>query len=208
MSPLVVIHSGLCGSRGIESKSHEEVVQMQRDNQLPTTVCCDVSPTQILQDSEINHGTTDCTFVFDKMHDLTPPVNFVTQDGRLESIVYKALTNHKQKVASENTSSVSGQPDAAVVRSLDVTDNCPSDEISFPSYAEQSLKNMNMLNSRVDYDICSNQGSGEVQVQLFEACVNKETASRVPSEISVAEETQEMLAGAPTSSTTSLETEN
>jgi hypothetical protein len=206
MSPLVVIHSGLCGSRGMESKSHE-VVQMQRDSQLHTTVCCDVSPTQILQDSEIKHGTTGCTFVFDKTHDLALPVNFVTQDGQLESIVYKALTNHRQKVASENTSSVSGQPDAAVVRSPDVTDNCPSDEISLPNYAEQSLKNMSML-TRVDYDICSNEGSGEVQVQLFEACVNKETASRVPSEISVAEETQEMLAGAPTSSATSLETEN
>jgi hypothetical protein len=210
-SPLVAIQSDLCGSIDTKSTSLEEVVQMQRNSQLHTTAFCDVRSKQIVQDTEIKQGTTNHAFVFDKTHDLSPPANFAKQDGRLESIVYEVLNNHMQKMTSENTSVAGGLPDTAVIHSPDFTDNFPGDEISLPSYAEQSLKNMHSLNSRVDYGICtsiSNDGSVEVQAHLFGACVNKETASRVPSEISISEETQEMLAGAPHSSATSLESEN
>ncbi|GJN31722.1 hypothetical protein PR202_gb20156 [Eleusine coracana subsp. coracana] len=185
MSPLVGIQSDLCGSIDMKCTSLEEVVQMQRQSQL------DATPKQVLQDREIKHATTDYTFVFDKNHDLALPANFVTQDGRLESIVYEALNNHTQKMASENTSSVYA--------------------ISLPNSVQQSLENVNMLNSRIDYGICKSacdEGSGEIQGRLIETCVNEETASCVPSEISVAEETEEILAGAPNSSATSLETEN
>ncbi|TVU46641.1 hypothetical protein EJB05_06188 [Eragrostis curvula] len=201
MSPLVSIRSDLCGSVDMKCTSLEEVVQMQADSQLDTIVGCDLRPKQILEDTEIQHATADYTFVFYKTHDLVPPANFVTQDGRLESIVYDALHNHTQKT-SENRSCV-GLPDTDAVRSPDFTDSCPGDAISAPNYGDWSMKNMDKLNSTTDYGLCksvSNERSCEVQAQFLEASV--------PSDISIAEEAQEMPAQAPNSSATSLETEN
>jgi hypothetical protein len=108
-----MVESDLCGSTEMNCTSLEEVVQMQGDCQLDSVVCLGVRPKHMLLDAEIGHTVSDYTFSLDKTLDLTQPVNFVAQDGRLESIVYDVLNNHAQRMTSENGSSV-GLPDTAV----------------------------------------------------------------------------------------------
>ena len=216
VSPPKIVQSDLCGSTEMNCTSLEEVVQMQGEFQLDSVVCCGVRPKHMLLDMEIGHSASDCTFSFDKTLDLAQPVNFIAQDGRLESIVYDALNNHVQRMASENRSSV-GLPDTAVIQSavVDYNGNCSEDKmasdnkISLPVNVEWPLKDK--LNS-VDCDTprsVNNEGPEELvlQHQLFQSCTNMLNHTGVMPGISNAEESQKLSAGDPNSSATSLQTD-
>ncbi|KAK3147005.1 hypothetical protein QOZ80_3BG0276510 [Eleusine coracana subsp. coracana] len=145
---------------------------------------------------------------------------FINQVTKLTDVV----DHSSELISSTETCNFDAAAEKATnfVSSLDIIDELSdnqetpkditkSDKYSTGNGFSQSLENVNMLNSRIDYGICKSacdEGSGEIQGRLIETCVNEETASCVPSEISVAEETEEILAGAPNSSATSLETEN
>lgn len=200
--------SDLCGSTELNCTSLEGVVRMQAEGQLDSIVCCGVRPKDMLLDMEIGDTASD-TFTFDKT-DLAHPANFVAQDGRLESIVYDALNNHAQRMASKNKSSV-GLPDTAVMQNslIDFTDYCPEDkrdsDDKIPSPNNVELKDK--LNSTVDYDICrsinNNEGSEEELVpqhQLYQSCSDNFNLSSVMPEISSVEESKKLSA-------TSLETD-
>lgn len=210
--------SDLCGSTEKNCTSLEGVVEMQAEGQLDSIVCCGVRPKHMLLDMEIGQTATG-TFTFNKTIDLAHPANFVAQDGRLESIVYDVLNNHAQRMASKNKSSV-GLPDTAVIQSslIDFTDNCPEDKrasddkISPPNNVHWPLKDK--LNSTIDYDICrsiNNDERSEEELvprhQLYQLCSDKFNLSSVTPEISNAEESQKLSAGAENSSATSLETD-
>ncbi|CAN6306128.1 unnamed protein product [Urochloa humidicola] len=212
MSPLKIVQSDLCGSTSLE-----EVVQRQGECQLDSIVCCGVRPKHVPLDVEIAHTSTDYTFSFDKTLDLAQPVNFVAQDGRLESIVYDVLNNHTHRMTSEN-SSVELSETAVIQRSvIDFNGNCPEDKnlsdnkVSLPDNLEWPLKDK--LNSTRDYDICrpvSNEGPEEelvLQHQLFQSCSDNLNPSSFTPEISNAEKSQKSSTGAPDSSATSLETD-
>ena len=217
LSPPKIVQSDLCESTEMNCTSLEEVVQMHGEFQLDSVVCCGVRPKHMLLDMEIGHTASDYTFSFDMTLDLAQPVNFIAQDGRLESIVYDALNNHAQRKASENRSSV-GLPDTAVVQStvVDFNGNCAEDKmasdnkISLPVNAEWPLKDK--LNS-TDYDIhrsVNNEGPKEelvLQHQLFQSCTNMLNHTGVMPGISNAEESQKLSAGDPNSSATSLQTD-
>ncbi|OEL25997.1 hypothetical protein BAE44_0012987 [Dichanthelium oligosanthes] len=215
VSPLRIVESDLCGSTEMNCTSLE-VVQMQGECQLDSIVCCGVRPKHMLLDMEIGDAATDYTFSFDKTLDLAQPVNFVAQDGRLESIVYDALNNHAQRMTSENGSSV-GLPDTAVIQSsvLDFNANCPEDKkasdnkILLLDNVEWPLKDK--LNSTIDYDrSVNNEGPEEdivLQHQLFQSCSDKLNPSGVTPEISNAKVSQKLSAGALNSSAISLETD-
>ncbi|CAN6289015.1 unnamed protein product [Urochloa humidicola] len=218
VSPLKIVQSDLCGSTEMNCTSLEEVVQMQGECQLDSIVCCGVRPKHMSLDMGIGHTCTDYTFSFDKTLDLVQPVNFVAQDGRLESIVYDVLNNQAQRMTSENRSSVE-LSDTAVIQSsvIDFNDNCPEDKnlsdykVSFPDNVEWPLKDK--LNSTRDYDICrpvNNEGPEEELVlphQLFQSCADKLNPSSFTPEMCNAETSQKLSAGAPDSSSTSLETD-
>lgn len=126
-SPLVVMQSDLCGSTERTCTSLEEVVQMQAEGQFDSLVCHGVRPKDIFLHMDIEQAATAHNFAFDKTLDLVRTANFITQDGRLESIVYDALNNHAQRKNSENKTFV-GVPDTAVILRPQVdgfTDNCP-----------------------------------------------------------------------------------
>jgi hypothetical protein len=210
--------SDLCGSTKMNCTSLEGVVQMQAEGQLDSIVCCGVRPKHMLLDMEIRHTETG-VFTFDKTIDLAPPANFVAQDGRLESIVYDVLNNHAQRTASKNESSV-GLPETAVSQSslIDFTDNCVEDKrasvdkILPPNNLDWPLKDK--LNSTTDYDICrpinDDEGSEEELVpqhQLYQSCSDKFNLSSAMPEISNAEDSQKISAGAQNSSATFLETD-
>ncbi|RCV44156.1 hypothetical protein SETIT_9G351600v2 [Setaria italica] len=212
-----MVESDLCGSTEMNCTSLEEVVQMQGECQLDSVVCCGVRPKHMLLDAEIGHTVGDYTFSFDKTLDLTQPINFVAQDGRLESIVYDVLNNHAQRMTSENRSSV-GLPDTAVIQStvVDFNSNCSEDKkssdnkISLLDNVEWPLKDK--LHSTIHYDICrsvNNEGPEELvlQHQLFKSCTDKLNPTGVTPEISNAEESHKLSSGAPNSSVTSLETD-
>ncbi|KAL6865188.1 hypothetical protein ACP4OV_016339 [Aristida adscensionis] len=101
VSPLVSIHSDLFRSTEMKCTSFEEVVEMQTEGQLNSIVCRGARPKQMLLGTEVEHATSDYTYDFDKTVELAQPVNFNTQDGQLESIVYDALNNHSQRMISE-----------------------------------------------------------------------------------------------------------
>lgn len=216
--PLKIVQSDLCGSTETNCTSLEEVMQMQGESQLDSIVCCGVRPKHLLLDKEIGHAATDFTFSFDKTLDLSQPASFVAQDGRLESIVYDVLNNHTQRMASENRSSV-GLSDTSVIQSsvIDFNGNCIEDEkasdnkITLTDNLEWPLKDK--LNCTIEYDICrsvNNEGPEEglvLQHQLFQSCTDKLNSSSVMPDISNAEESQKLSAGAPNSSVTSLETD-
>ncbi|ONM07238.1 hypothetical protein ZEAMMB73_Zm00001d033323 [Zea mays] len=210
--------SDLCGSTKMNCTSLEGVVQMQAEGQLDSIVCCGVRPKHMLLDMEIRHTETGI-FTFDKTIDLTHPANFVAQDGRLESIVYDVLNNHAQRTASKNESFV-GLPETAVTQSslIDFTVNCfedkraSVDKILPPNNLDWPLKDK--LNSTTDYDICrpinDDEGSEEELVpqhQLYQSCSDKFNLSSAMPEISNAEESQKISAGAQNSSATFLETD-
>ncbi|CAL4915139.1 unnamed protein product [Urochloa decumbens] len=217
-SPLKIVQSDLCGSTQMNCTSLEEVVQRQGECQLDSIVCCGVRPKHMSLDMEIGHTPTDYTFSFDKTLDLVQPVNFVAQDGRLESIVYDVLNNQAQRMTSENRSSVE-LSDTAVIQSsvIDFNDNCPEEKnlsdnkVSLPDNVVWPLKDK--LNSTRDYDICrpvNNEGPEEEllhQHQLFQSCADKLNPSSFTPEISNAENSWKLSAGAPDSSSTSLETD-
>ncbi|PAN48933.1 hypothetical protein PAHAL_9G413500 [Panicum hallii] len=217
VSPPKNVQSDLCGRTEMSCTSLEEVVQVQGEFQLDSIVCCGVRPKHMLLDMEIGHTSSDYTFSFDKTLDLAQPVNFVAQDGRLESIVYDVLNNHAQRMTSENRSSV-GLPDTAVIQStvVDFNGNCPEDKmasdnkISLPVNVEWPLKDK--LNS-TDYGIrtsVNNEGPEEelvLQHQLFQSCTDMLNPTGVMPGISNAEESQKLSAGAPNSSAASLETD-
>lgn len=210
--------SDLCGSTKMNCTSLEGVVQMQAEGQLDSIVCCGVRPKHMLLDMGIIHTETGI-FTFDKTIDLAHPANFVAQDGRLESIVYDVLNNHAQRTASKNESFV-GLPETAVTQSslIDFTDNCfedkraSVDKILPPNNLDWPLKDK--LNSTTDYDICrpinDDEGSEEELVpqhQLYQSCSDKFNLSSAMPEISNAEESQKISAGAQNSSATFLETD-
>ncbi|KAF8698432.1 hypothetical protein HU200_035172 [Digitaria exilis] len=216
--PLQIVQSDLCGSTETNCTSLEKVVQMQGESQLDSVVCCGVRPKHLLLDKETGHAATDFTFSFDKSLDLAQPANFVAQDGRLESIVYDVLNNHTQRMTSENRSSAGLQGTSVIQSSvIDFSGNCIKDEkasdnkISFPDNVEWPLKDK--LICTIEYDICrsvNNEGPEEelvLQHQLFQSCTDKLDPSSVMPNISNAEESQKLSAGAPNSSVTSLETD-
>ncbi|XP_066387624.1 uncharacterized protein [Miscanthus floridulus] len=208
--------SDLCGSTEMNCTSLEGLARMQAEGQLDSIVCCGVRPKHMLLDMEIGDTATG-TFTFDKTIDLAHPANFVSQEGRLESIVYDVLNNNAQRTASKNKSSV-GPPDTTVIQSslIDFTDNCPEDKkasddnISPPNNVDWPYK----LNSTIGYDICrsinNDEGSAEELVpqhQLYQSCSDKFNLSSVMPEISNAEESKKLSAGDQNSSATSLETD-
>ncbi|CAN6312187.1 unnamed protein product [Urochloa humidicola] len=217
VSPLKIIQSDLCGSTEMNCTSLEEVVQRQVECQLDSVVCCGVRPKHVPLDVEIGHTSTDYTFSFDRTLDLAQSVNFVAQDGRLESIVYDVLNNHTHRMTSKNSSVELSK--TAVIQSsvIDFNGNCPEDKnlsdnkVSLPDNVEWPLKDK--LNSTRDYDICrpvSNEGPEEelvLQHQLFQSCSDKLNPSSFTPEVSDAEKSHKLSAGAPDSSATSLETD-
>ncbi|KAL5209263.1 hypothetical protein ABZP36_004886 [Zizania latifolia] len=212
----VVIQSDLCGSMNFTSL--EDVVQMKADGQLDSLVHRSVGTNDILPHMYVEHANNDCTVAFNKTLDSVRTVNFATEDGRLESIVYDALNNRAQRNNTE-TETFHGVPDTAMILSplvCEGTNRGPTGakapyggQILLTCGTEWLPKDTNQLKATVDGDICktvSDQGSKELVLrpQLLQSCADMDKTGCVTSESLNPEETQEMPAGPFNSTATSL----